>query len=111
MSAHGETFSESWHRIAGRHIALRTGVRARRQFFRGERWQVLFEPFSNQFFRVRSGAWDFLARLREDKTVQQCWEESLAQNPAETPGQEEVVQLLSQLYQANLIRSDAPPDS
>ncbi len=111
MAESTETFSESWHRIAGRHIALRAGVRARRQFFRGERWHVLFEPFSNQFFRVRAGAWDFLARLREDKTVQQCWEESLAQQPAETPGQEEVVRLLSQLYQANLIRSDMPPDA
>jgi putative peptide zinc metalloprotease protein len=106
-----ETFSESWHRIAGRRISLRAGVRAKRQFFRGERWHVLFEPFSNQFFRVRAGAWDFLARLRDDKTVQQCWNESVAQQPANSPGQEEVIQLLSQLYHANLIRSDLPPDA
>jgi putative peptide zinc metalloprotease protein len=111
MAASGETFSESWHRIAERRIALRAGVRAHRQFFRGERWQVLFEPFSNQYFRVRAGAWDFLARLREDKTVQQCWEESLAQHPSDTPGQEEIVQLFAQLYHANLIRSDLPPDA
>jgi putative peptide zinc metalloprotease protein len=106
-----DTFSESWHRIAGRRIALRSGVRARRQFFRGERWHVLYEPFSNQYFRVRSGAWDFLSRLDEGKTVQQCWEECLAQQPTEAPGQEEVIQLLAQLYQANLIRSDLAPDA
>lgn len=90
---------------------MRAGVRAHRQFFRGERWHVLYEPFTNQFFRVRAGAWDFLARLREDRTVQQCWEEALAQHPAEAPGQEEVIQLLSQLYQSNLIRSDMAPDA
>ena len=81
MPAPTETFSESWHRIADRRIALRAGVRAQRQFFRGERWHVLYEPFTNQFFRVRAGAWDFLARLREDKTVQQCWHEALVQHP------------------------------
>ena len=92
-------------------MALRAGVRSHRQFFRVERWHVLYEPFTNQFFRVRAGAWDFLSRLREDRTVQQCWDEALAQHPAEAPGQEEVIQLLSQLYQANLIRSDLAPDS
>ena len=111
MAAPSDTFSESWHRIAERRVALRAGVRSHRQFFRGERWHVLYEPFTNQFFRVRAGAWDFLSRLREDRTVQQCWEEALAQHPAEAPGQEEVIQLLSQLYQANLIRSDLAPDS
>jgi putative peptide zinc metalloprotease protein len=111
MAAPTDTFSESWHRVAGRRVALRSGVRAHRQFFRGERWHVLYEPFTNQFFRVRAGAWDFLARLREDKSVEQCWKEALAQHPAEAPGQEEVVQLLGRLHQANLLRSDLPPDA
>jgi putative peptide zinc metalloprotease protein len=111
MAALSETFSESWHRIAGRRIWLRPGVRVQRQFFRGERWHVLFDPFSNQFFRVRAGAWDFLARLGGGRTVQQCWDEALAQSPGEAPGQEEVIQLLAQLYQANLIGSDLAPDA
>lgn len=111
MAAQTETFSESWHRLAGRRVALRAGVRSHRQYFRGERWHVLFDPFSNQFFRVRAGAWDFLARLSDGRTVQECWEEALAQSPSEAPGQEEVIQLLAQLYQANLLRSDLPPDA
>ncbi len=111
MAALTETFSESWHRLAGRRLALRSGVRSHRQHFRGERWHVLFDPFSNQFFRVRGGAWDFLARLGDGRTVQECWDEALAQSPAEVPGQEEVIQLLAQLYQANLLTSDLPPDA
>jgi len=111
MAALTETFSESWHRLAGRRLALRAGVRAHRQYFRGERWHVLFDPFSNQFFRVRAGAWDFLARLGDGRTVQECWDEALAQSPMDAPGQEEVIQLLAQLYQANLLRSDLPPDA
>ncbi|MFN0130239.1 MAG: peptidase M50 [Verrucomicrobiales bacterium] len=111
MAALTETFSESWHRLAGRRLSLRAGVRAQRQHFRGERWHVLFDPFSNQFFRVRGGAWDFLARLGDGRTVQQCWDEALAQSPSEAPGQEEVIQLLAQLYQANLLTSDLPPDA
>jgi len=52
-----QTFSESWYRIANQKICLRPGVRTRRQNFRGERWIVLENPFSNQFFRLRPAAY------------------------------------------------------
>ena len=50
-----KTFSESWYRVANQRICLRPVVRVRRQNFRGERWIVLENPFSNQYFRLRPG--------------------------------------------------------
>ena len=106
-----ETFSESWHRVAARRLRLRPSVEARRQHFRGERWFVLHDPFNNQYFRVRPEAYEFLARLDGRQTVDVCWQECLATNPEGAPGQEDVVRLLGQLYHANLIAGDVPPEA
>lgn len=111
MARQTQTFSESWHRVANARVSLRPSVQSRRVHFRGERWHVLEDPFSNQFFRLRPAAYDFLARLDGNLTVEEAWQESLAVHPREAPGQEEVVQLLAQLFHANLIRSDLSPDS
>src|SRR5579863_1627819 len=97
------TFSESWYRIANQKIHLRADVIVRRQSYRGERWIVLQNPFSNQYFRLRPGAYEFVARLRPERTVQEVWQECVSRFPDEAPGQEAVIQLLSQLYFANLL--------
>src|SRR5688572_2731527 len=105
------TYSDSWYRIADQHAALRPHVQVRRQFFRGERWYVLHNPFNSQFFRLQPAAYDFIARLRMDRTISQVWEECLEANPDDAPGQEDVIRLLAQLYAAHLIYSDLPADS
>lgn len=105
------TFSESWYRVANQKICLRPGVKIRRQTFRGERWIVLENPFSNEFFRLRPAAYEFVARLRPDRTVQEAWQQCLDRFPDEAPGQESVIQMLSQLYFANLLQYDLAADS
>jgi putative peptide zinc metalloprotease protein len=106
-----QTFSESWYRIAGQRISLRTGVNVRRQNFRGQRWIVLENPFNNQFFRLRPAAYEFIARLRPERTVEEVWKECMNRFPDEAPGQEAVIQLLSQLYYANLLQYEVGSDS
>src|SRR3954469_11534392 len=106
-----QTFSESWYRIANQRIALRTGVNVRRQNFRGERWIILENPFSNQFFRLKPAAYEFIARLRADRTVSEVWKECMERFPDASPGQEQVIQLLSQLYHANLLQYAEASDS
>lgn len=106
-----QTFSESWYRIANQRICLRTGVNVSRQNYRGERWMVLEDPFSNQFFRMRPEAYEFIARLRPDRTVDEAWRECLDRHPDTAPGQQAVIQLLSQLYHANLLQYNIAADS
>lgn len=105
------TFSEHWHRVAGRRISLRPSVQTRKQIYRGETWHLILDPLNNQFFRVTPAAHEFLCRLHRGATVEEVWTESLERHPETAPGQEEVIQLLSQLHQANLLRGDLPPDS
>ena len=111
MAKSGRTFSESWHRIAKLRISLGPTVKARKQLFRGEIWYVLYDPFNNQYFRLRPEAYEFVIRLRRTRTVEEVWEECLSRSPDKAPGQEDVLQLLTQLYFANLLYFDVPADS
>ena len=111
MQRAAKTFSESWHRVAAQKVSLRPTVKVRKQLFRGETWYVLHDPFNNQFFRLRPEAHDFVIRLRPDRTIEEIWEECLDRHPDEAPGQEDVIQLLTQLYFANLLYFETPADS
>jgi len=81
------------------------------QRFRGEKWYIFNDPFNNSFFRVRPQAYDFLIRLTPSRTVEEIWEDCLARNPDSAPGQEDVLQLLTQLYYANLLYTEQSSDS
>ena len=111
MQKPGKTFSESWHRVAGLKVSLRPTVNVKKQFFRGEKWYVLHDPFNNQFFRLRPEAHEFVVGLRPDRTVEEVWEECLNRHPDGAPGQEDVIQLLTQLHFANLLYFEMPADS
>lgn len=103
-------FSDSWHLVAAQRPALRPDVPVHRQAFRGELWHVLGDPYQNRWYRVRPAAWRFLARLDGLRTVEQAWQLCLDAEPEQAPGQQEVVNLLAQLYGAGVLRSDLPPD-
>ncbi len=111
MAGEAKTFSESWYRIAGQRVAVRSHVRVQRQIYRGECFHVLHDPFNNQFFRLRPEAYAFVARLRQDRTVEEVWKDCLETDPEGAPGQEDVLQLLAQLHGANLLHSNLSPDS
>ncbi|MGN7614622.1 peptidase M50, partial [Magnetococcales bacterium HHB-1] len=69
------------------------------------------DPFNNQFFRIRPEAYRFVARLKRDQTVEEVWEACIKESPDDAPGQEEVIQLLSQLYFANLLYYSSSPET
>lgn len=96
-------FHESWYRIAGLRLSLRANLRIHRQFYRGEKWHVLRDPFSNQFWRLRPAAYLFASRLDGRTTVEEVWHRILSESPDDAPGQGEIIELLSQLHQANML--------
>ena len=103
MAEQNATFSESWYRVANERLSLRPSVKVQKHSYRGEKWIVLQNPFTNQFYRVRPAAYEFIARLTPSKTVEQVWRECLERHPDTAPGQESVIQLLAQLYHAGLL--------
>jgi putative peptide zinc metalloprotease protein len=99
----GSIFSESWYRVAELQVGLLYTVKVHKQFFRSAEWYVLHEPFNNRFFRLRPEAWDFIGRLKPSVTVGEVWEECLQNNPDNTPNQDDVIHLLSQLHHSNML--------
>jgi len=111
MTGASSTFSESWYRVANQRLCLRSSARFRRQNYRGERWFVVENPLTNEFFRLTPAAYFFLARLDLNHTVDQVWRQCLEEFPEDAPGQEETLRLLAQLYFANLLQYDAASNS
>ena len=111
MAEQRALFSESWHRVASQRLRLRPSVTIRKQYFRGESWYVAQDGFTNQFYRFRPEAYDFVARLDGTRTVEEIWMGCLERSPDRAPGQGEIVSMLAQLYQANLIVSELPADA
>jgi putative peptide zinc metalloprotease protein len=107
----GATFSDSWHRVATARVGLLPTVEVRKQRYRSQDWYVLQDTFAQKFFRLTPDAWGFLARLAPAHTVDETWQAYVRDHADIAPGQDEVVQLLSQLNAANLLYFRNQPDS
>lgn len=104
----GAIYSDAWYKIAGSRVSLLPGVRVSRQVYRGRPWVVLEDGYSHRFFRITPEAYEFVRGLRPEVTVDEAWQACIRERPERAPGQEEVVQLLSQLHVSNLLHfSDA----
>jgi len=105
------TFSESWYRVAELRPRLRSTVQTYRQQYRGRMWHIVRDPANNQFFRVDDAGYFFVAMLDGRRTVSQVWEVCNEKLGDRAPTQNEVIQLLGQLYTSNLLQADLPPDA
>src|SRR5580765_1612698 len=105
------TFSESWYRVIGLKPKLRGTAQISRQYYRGERWYVVRDPAGNQFHRLSDAAYRFVGLLDGRRTVSEAWDLAGGQLADDAPTQPEVIQILSQLYSANLIDADITPDA
>ena len=78
---------------------------------RGEKWYVVQNPLSNQFYRLNPGTYEFVSRLSASRTVEEVWKEAQDRDPENAPGQGDIIELLAQLYHANLLHYNLPPNS
>src|SRR6185295_14359277 len=105
------TFSESWYRVVSLKPKLRGTAQISRQYYRGERWYVVRDAASNQFHRLSDAAYRFVGLLDGTRTVGDAWELVGGTLADDAPTQPVVIQILSQLYAANLVETDIPPDA
>ncbi|MBL8763905.1 MAG: PqqD family peptide modification chaperone [Phycisphaerae bacterium] len=105
------TFSPFWHRVRLMKPRLRSHVQITRQRYRGRRWHVAHDPTSNQFYRLNPVAHDFVGMLDGTRDVETCWKISLQKFGDSAPTQNEVIQLMSQLYNSNLLSVDSSPET
>jgi putative peptide zinc metalloprotease protein len=105
------TFHESWYRVAELHPKLRSTVQISRQHFRGLAWHVVQDHTNNAFFRLAEPAYRFIGLLDGKRSVGDAWKMANEQLGDDAPTQGEVIQLLGQLYTANLLQAEVPADT
>lgn len=105
------TFSPFWHRVRLMKPRLRPHVQVTRQHYRGRRWHVVHDPTSNQFYRLNPIAYDFVGMLDGSRDVETAWKASLQKFGDAAPTQNEIIQLIGQLYSANLLSVDTTPET
>lgn len=90
---------------------LRPTAQISRQYYKGERWYVVRDAAGNQFHRLSDAAYRFVGLLDGTRTVGEAWDLVGGQLADDAPTQPEVIQILSQLYSANLVETDISPDA
>lgn len=104
-------FSHSWHNVAELKPRLLPHARVYRHIYRGEPWFVVQDSTAGRYHRISAGAHTMLARMDGVHSVQALWDGALAQDDAQVPTQDEVVELLMQLYTNDLLHCDVSPDA
>ncbi len=90
---------------------LRPHVQITRQFYRARRWHVVRDPSSNQFYRLNPIAHEFVGLFDGNRTVEEIWKIVLDRHGDAAPTQGEAIQLISQLYNSNLLAADVTPET
>lgn len=107
----GNFLSDSWYLVAGLRPSLREHARVARQRFRGKSWYVVYDPLTNRSHRFSPSAWWLAAQLNGARSVDQAWQDAMTELGDAAPSQDEVIHLLSQLHAADLLVSEASPES
>ncbi len=111
MGIERPTFHESWYRVTELHPRLRSTVQISRQHFRGMPWHVVQDHTNNAFFRLAEPAYKFIGLLDGKRSVGEAWKIVNEYVGDDAPTQGEVIQLLGQLYTANLLQAEVPADT
>ena len=104
-------FSSSWYRVRQIRPRLRSNAKIHRHLYRGETWHVLQDLTTERFFRFTPSVYSVVGMMTGRRTVEELWEEACTQLGDDAPTQDEMIQLLSQLYQADVLQCDVPPDA
>ena len=104
-------FSPLWYRLADLRPALKPQVDVALHDYRGEAWHVLRDPVTGKLYRFTAPAWQIVGRMNGRQPLGRIWETATEELGPDALSQEEAVQLLSQLYQADLLSVDATPDA
>lgn len=103
--------SPSWYRLAHLRPALKPQAQVRRQRFRGQVWHVVRDPASGRYHRITPAAYQLLGLLDGRRTMNEVWTAAVEDMGEHSPGQEEVIHLLSQLHGADLLQCEVTPDT
>lgn len=107
--------SQHWHAVRNLRPRLKEGVQALPRQLRGRSWVMLHDPLTQRFVRITPQLWRVLRLLDGQRTLDEVWDAACALPDAAEGhlpiGQNELVQLLGQLYSNDLLQTQVSPDA
>lgn len=104
-----ELYSPSWYRIAELKPQLRSHCQVHRHNYRNEIWYVLQNPVSGRFHRFSPNAYLIIGLMNGIQSMQAIWDTVVEKLGDDVPTQQEIIQLLTQLYRADAIQTGVMP--
>ena len=103
-------FSQFWYRIAPLRPCVRSHLEIHRHYYRGRLWYVLQDHSTQRQHRFSPAAYAFIALIDGRRTVEEIYRVIEASRSEHPPTQDDLAQVLAQLYAADAIQCDVPPD-
>ncbi len=105
-----QLFSPHWYRVANIVLSLRSHIHVNRHVYRGNTWYIIRDDASGRHHRFNEEAYNFIQLINGKNTVNQVWEALHQTLGDDAPTQEEVIQLLGQLYFSDHLLAELAPD-
>ena len=102
-----EMNSRHWYRVTNLKPRLHDQVEIHRHDYRGLIWYLLENTTSGRSHRFNPAAYQFIGMMDGERSVQDIYDHVLEKLAENAPGQEEIIELMSKLYEADLIKIDA----
>ncbi|MCK9174453.1 MAG: HlyD family efflux transporter periplasmic adaptor subunit [Desulforhopalus sp.] len=103
-------FSQSWYRVAPLKPRLRSHVQIHKHCYRGKDWYVIQDNFKGRHHRFSPEAYQVIGLMDGRRSLNQIWEKTCAEMGDHMPTQDEVIDLLSQLFRSDLLQTSTLPD-
>jgi len=103
-------YSDSWYRVSGVKPRLRSHAVVHRHTYRGQTWYLLQDQTSGRYHRFSADSYKVIALMNGERSLQEIWEIAAMRLKESSPTQDEVIQILAELYAAGALYSDVMPD-
>jgi putative peptide zinc metalloprotease protein len=101
-----DLYSTHWYRVANLKPKLHSHIEIHRHDYRGLIWYIIEDTGTGRNHRFNPAAYQFIGLLDGKQTVQEISDYLSKQLGDFAPGQEEIIQLMGQLYNADLMQTD-----
>ncbi len=105
-----QLFNQNWYRVADLKIQLKQHAKIHRHIYRGEVMYVLQDYVTGQFHRFSPDTYQIIGLMDGNRTLQDIWELACEKLGDDMPTQNDVINLISKLYQANVVVANRLPD-
>lgn len=102
--------SDAWYRVEGLRPRLAREAQVHRQRYRGTPWYVVVEPAGGRLHRFTPAAYLVISLMDGQRSIDAVWQEAALRLGDDAPTQDELLDLVSRLYNADLLLADVAPD-